>query len=364
MSVSASRLLLGAVALCLTAGPGAAATLLMGSYPDSIIVFDEGRRAVTGSVTLKTGLPTSMQMSDDGRFVYVTTITTSGIEVIDAASRRVVNSFSLNTGNTRYRFSGGAPDPTGRYFYTVLTRIDKGLDRYTIGKPQYAVIDLEQQKIVRTAEVEKEDDRQNGGRGAFKVSPDGKHLYVFGRKIIVVDIEQLKAVDRIDLAKPEGTALENVGFGGSLDTVAVAGHHVALFNATDPYVHNEVFGIARFDLDSRRFDFTPIGPAPETMAGLQVTPDGRFAYTVSTTGQYGNKRCEFWRFNLADNTVLGKGEFQCRSRFRFGLSGDGRKLYIYGASYDIEVYDAQTFKLERTWDLEKDTTGAGMVILR
>src|SRR5690606_11152780 len=129
---------------------------------------------------------------------------------------------------------------------------------------------------------------------------------VFGPKIIIVDTETLKAVDRIDLAKPEGTALENVGFGGALESVAVAGHHVALFNAAAPYVHNEVFGIARFDLDSRRFDFTPIGPAPETMAGLQVTPDGKTAFTVSTTGEYGNKRCEFWRFDLTDNSVTGK----------------------------------------------------------
>jgi len=358
-----NRLLFGAVAAAALAAPAAAATLVLGSYPDSLIVFDEGRGAVTGTVKLESGLPTSMQLSDDGKLIYVTTITTAGIEVIDAATRRVVNSFSLNRGNTRYRFSGGAPDPTGRYFYTMLTKIEKGLDRYTVGKQQYAVIDLQEQKVVRTADIAPEDERAGGGRGTFKVSPDGKNLYIFGQKILVLDIEELKVVDRIDLAKPEGTALENVGFGGALEAIRTDGQYAALFNAADPYVHNKVFGIARFDLDSRRFDFTPIGPAPETMAGLQVTPDGKTAYTVVTTGQYGNKRCEFWRFDLADNTVTGKSEFQCRSRFRFGMSADGRKLYIYGASYDIEVYDARTFRLEKTWDLDRDTTGAGMVVV-
>ena len=361
--LSSFRLALGAAAAVL-ATPVAAATLFLGSYPDSLLVFDERRGAVTGKVKLESGLPTSMQLSPDGKLIYVTTITTSGIEVIDTATRQVVKSVSLNRGNTKYRFSGGVPDPTGRYFYTMLTRIDKGLDRYTVGDLQYAVIDLEEQRVVRTADVEEKDERLGGGRGAFKMSSDGKYLYVFGRKILVVDTEELKVVDRIDLAKPEGTALENAGLGGTLDTIEVAGEHAALFNASDPYIHNKVFGIARFDLDTRRFDFTPIGPAPEAMAGLQVTPDGKTAYTVATTGKYGNKRCEFWRFDLADNRVLDKAEFECRSRFRFGLSGDGRKLYIYGASYDIEVYDARTLKYERTWDLAHDTTGAGMVMVR
>ena len=59
-----------------------------------------------------------------------------------------------------------------------------------------------------------------------------------------------------------------------------------------------------------------------------------------------------------------KAEFPCRTRFQFGMSGDGTKLYIYGASYDIEVYDAQTMKLDKTWDLGADATMAGMLVLK
>ena len=168
-------------------------------------------------------------------------------------------------------------------------------------------------------------------------------------------------MDRIDLAKPEGTGLENVGFGGSLETLRTPGQYVSLFNAADPYIHNKMFGVARFDLNSRQFDFTPIGPAPAAMAGLEVTPDGKQAYTVVTNGTLGAKRCEFWHMDLSTNAVVDKAEFPCRSRFRFGMSMDGRKLYIYGASFDIEVYDAKTLKLEATWDLGNDATGAGMV---
>lgn len=343
------------------AGAAPASTLFLGSYPDTLLIFDEGKGAVTGRIKLASGLPTSMQLSDDGKRIYVTTITTSGIEVIDTATHRVINQFSLNDGPTRWRFWGGTPDPTGRYFYTVGTKIEKGVDRYTVSKPLYMVVDLEKKSVVRTQEVDEQDARA-GGRGGYKVSPDGRFLYSFGEKIVIVDLPTLKAVERIDLAKPEGMGLEEVGFGGQLENQREPGKLVSLFNAQDPYIHAKMFGVARFDLTSRQFDFTPIGPAPDAMAGLQLSPDGKTAYTVVTNGKLGNKRCEFWRFDMTTNAVLDKAEFQCRSRFRFGLSGDGAKLYIYGASYDIEVYDARTLKRERTWDLGADTTGAGMVI--
>jgi hypothetical protein len=362
--MSRARSLAAGISALALAGTASAETLFLGSYPDMLLVFDEAQGKVTGQVKLASGLPTSMQMSEDGSRVYVTTITTSGIEVIDAATRKVINQFSLNDAATRWRFWGGTPDPSGRYFYTVGTKIEKGVDRYTVSKPLYMVIDLQEKAVTRTQEVDEQDTRGGGGRGGFKVSQDGKTLYVFGEKVVIVDLATLKATDRIDLAKPEGTGLEEVGFGGQLDNQRVAGQFVSLFNASDPHIHNKVFGVARFDLDTRQFDFTPIGPAPDAMAGLQVAPDGREAYTVVTNGKLGNKRCEFWRFDLKTNAVLQKAEFQCRSRFRFGMSGNGAKLYIYGASYDIEVYDARSLKLEKTWDLGYDTTGAGMVIAR
>jgi hypothetical protein len=97
------------------------------------------------------------------------------------------------------------------------------------------------------------------------------------------------------------------------------------------------------------------------MTGLQVTPDKKDAFTVVSNGTHGNKRCEFWHFDLATDQIKERSEFSCKSRFSFGMSGDGKKLYIYGASFEIEVYDAATLKYERTWDLNNDITGAGLV---
>ena len=173
--------------------------------------------------------------------------------------------------------------------YTSTTEIVKEADRYTLGKPKYTIIDLEQQKIAKTFDVAKEDEAANGGgggRGGLEISKDGKYLYQFRDKVVVFDAADFKVVDRIELAKPELPGLENVGFGGALDSISEPGKHISLFNASDPYVHNRIFGVARFDLDSRQMNFSPMGPSPAAMTGLQVAPDNKNAWTVVSNGTF------------------------------------------------------------------------------
>lgn len=350
----------------LLAVPAQAATLFMGAYPNSILVFDEAQGKVVDRIPLSTGLPTSLRLSFDKKKLFVTTNDHSGIEVIDTATHKVINHFVLNTATKRYRFNGGTPDPTGKFFYTMTTEIDKMVDHFEISKAKYTVIDLEGQKILKTVDVAKEDENANGGgygRGGFEISPDGKFLYQFRNTVVIMNTDDFKVVDRIELSKPDLPGMENIGFGGQLDSITEPGIHVSLFNSSDPIVHNRVFGVARFNLSTRQVNFTPIGPSPATMSGLQVAPDKKDAYTVVSNGTGGNKRCEFWHFNLDNSRIVGTAEFSCKSRFSFGMSANGAKLYIYGASFEIEVYDAKTLKYERTWDLNNDITGAGLAIV-
>lgn len=359
------KVLRTAFAACLSLLPlqAHAGTMYLGGYPNVLILFDETTGQATKRIPLATGLPTGLRESSDRKKIYVSTISTGGIETYDIASGKVIDSFSLNTPVTRYRFYSGVADPSGRYFYTVAERIDKDIDRYRISKPQYTVVDLKLKKVVRAVDMEAEDDTPGAAyRASYAISPDGKFFYVFRDKVTVVGTSDLKAVERFDLSKPEVTGFENVSFDGGVEAIRNQGQYVSLFNAADPYVHNKVFGVARFDLASRQFSFVPVGPAPASMAGLQITPDGKEGYTVVANGTLGNKRCEFWRFDLGTNKVLDKAEFPCRSRFQLGMSSDGSKLYIYGASFDIEVYDAKTLKLEKTWDIGNDATMAGLVV--
>jgi len=347
--------------LALSAAAASAGTLYLPAYPATVLVFDESQGKVVDHIPLATGTPMSIRLTPDHKKIYVTTIDQNGIEVIDVATRKVINHFVLNTATTQYRFRGGAVDPDGKLFYTVTREIDKLPEHFDVKRSKYTVIDLEQQKIVKTADMSVEDERTN--RLSYEVSPDGKYLYQFGPKIKILQTADFKVLDELDLAQPDFGAMENVHLGSDLDLITQPGVHTSVFNSADPIVHNRVFGLARLDLATRHVEYDPIGPAPAGMAGLQVTPDKKSAYTIVANGANGNKRCEFWKFDLTSDRLTQKGEVPCRTRFSFGMSSNGQKLYIYGAGFEIEVYDTATFKLEKTWDLQNDVTYAGIAVL-
>jgi len=346
--------------------------LYLPAYPAAVLVFDEGKAQIVDRIPLQTGTPMSIHLTPDHKKIYVTTIDHNGIEVIDVATRKVINHFELNTPTKQYRMYTGTADPEGKLFYAVIKEITAFPEHYEVAKPKYTVIDLEQQKIIKTVDIPKEEEAQNQGdfgMGALAMSPDGKYLYQFGAKITILQPSDFKVLDHIDLARPEAPGMEGVRFGGAdfgndLDLINEPGVHTGIFLSSDPIVHNRVFGLARFDLSTRHIDFNPIGPAPAGgMAGIEVTPDKKLAYTVISTGIHGTKRCEFWAFDLTNDRITQRAEVPCRTRFTLGISGDGKKLYIYGAGFDIEVYDAATLKYEKTWDLNNDVTYAGIVVI-
>ena len=274
-----------------------AGTLFCGAYPDWVLVIDEAQGKVIDRIKLDTGLPTSLRLSHDKKTIYVTTNDHGGIEVIDVATHKMTNHFVLNDATHKYRLQGGAPDPDGKLLYTTTTQITKLADRYEIGKPKYTIIDLAQQKIVKTVDQPTRTAplgdvataaapgvvavAADGGGGGFEVSPDGKYLYQFGSTITVLKAEDFSVVERIQLEQPDAPAMENLGLGGMQEALSDPGQRVSIFNYSDPIVHNRVFGLARFDLNTRKFDFTPIGPAPAAMTNLRITPDKKEGYTVS-----------------------------------------------------------------------------------
>ncbi len=337
-------------------------TLFMGAYPDLVIVVDEATGKVTDQIKLVTGLPRSLRFSPDKKTIYVSTNDHNGFEVIDVATHKVTNHFVLDEGTHRYRVGGGAPDPQGKFLYTMLTEITKQTDRFVLGKPKYAIVDLAQQKVVKSVDVPPPTPTDRGGPSGFEVSPDGKYLYQFGNTVKVLNATDFSLVDTIQLERPEGPPMENLGMGGLIEALSDPTQRVSIFNYSDPIVHNRVFGLARFDLNTRHFDFTPIGPAAGSVTGLHITPDKKMGYTMSQNGNGGNQRCEFWGLDLTNSKLVRTSEVPCRSRYSFSTSANGQKLYIWGAGFEIEVYDAVTFKHEVTWDLGHDVTGTMLVL--
>ena len=179
------------------------ATLFLGGYPSSLLVFDEGKGAVVDKIPLTTGLPVSIRLSNDKKTIYVVTNDHTGIEVVDVATRKVTNHFVLNTSTKQYRFYAGTPDPQGKLFYAVTKEITKFPEHYEVAKPKYTVVDLAQQKIVKTVDIPKEEEAQNQGDYGvawLEISPDGKLLYQFGQKITILQASDFKVVDHVDLA--------------------------------------------------------------------------------------------------------------------------------------------------------------------
>jgi DNA-binding beta-propeller fold protein YncE len=344
-------------------------TLFLGAYPDQVLVFDDAKGQMETKIKLSTGLPTSLSISMDRKTIYATTNDHDGIEVIDVASRKVISHFTLDTPTTKYRMNGAVPDPTNKFLYCITTEIVKRADHYDVGRPKYTMIDVAAQKIAKTVEIEKEDLPGNTGffgRFGFEVSTDGKYLYQFRDKVAILDAATLKVVQRMDLAKPDDPLMLRLGYGEQINSLRRPGYHISLFNAADPFVHHNVFGIARFNLNTKEVEFTPIGPAVEEMSGLQVSADMKDAWTVATLGgELGNKRCEFWHFELTSNKVTQKSEFPCRTNEysnEFVLSSDGKKLYTYGNGFDIQIYDSATLKHEGTWDMNSDCTGPLIIV--
>jgi DNA-binding beta-propeller fold protein YncE len=357
------RILFAMTAAAITTA-AAQGTLFVGTWPHTIQVVDEAKQKVVDHIELQTGVSHSMQISDDYKTIYASTIEKNGIEVIDVATRKVTNAFVLDEGGKKMRFSAWAPDPSGKLIYMIVRPIEKKIDRFEVGKTQFAVVDLAQKKIVKFVDMPGGEDAATGeGRGgSLRFSPDGKYLYRMGAAITIYDTSDFKVVDTIELSQPQFPGMQTVNLSQQLDGLQEPGMLVSLFNSSDPVIHKQIFGIARFDLDKRTFHFTPIGPSVPGMQGLHITPDRKTGYTVTTSGTPGNKRSEFWVIDVPTGKVIRTQEFDGRARYTFGMSSTGKDLYIYGAGYDIEVYDPATLKLRSTIDLQADQT-TGMIVV-
>jgi hypothetical protein len=288
--------------------------------------------------------------------LYGSTVRDNAIVSINLATRKVTDSFLLNSADTNYRLSGLAIDPTGKELYSVATPIVKKIDHYDVQPPQFVRIDLAARKISQMVPFPKDETAPNAYRRSMKVSPDGKLLYLFGDKIQVFNTSDFKPVKTIELAKTTDPSTDQLSLSPTNDPNESVGKLTGIFETSDPYVHRRIFGIADVDLSNMSYDLTPVGPADASMQPMMLTPDKKLGYTVAVFGTHGDRITEFWVFDMATKKIINRKQFLGRTRLNFGMSADGTKLMIYNAGFQIELYDAKTLELEKTIDLEGDTT--------
>lgn len=337
--------------------------LYIGIWPNRILVMDERDHKVIDEIKLHTGVPEQLLTSiDQRRMIAITDQRT--VEVIDLSTRRVTGHFAVVEGNRQGLVMSGTVSPRGRYLYLTVRSALKEIDRYVLEKAQFRIYDLDQRKLVRTFDFPKEfDERLGWANTTYKVSQDDKLLYVFREDILIFDLETFKQVDKIELSKPLYPGDFPINFDGEFYSNEDPAFVTSVFFATDPVVRRPVAGIVRVNLVTKQRLVIPIGPAMPVRGSLFLGPDRKKAYAVVVNdGQSPNRRPEFWVVDLEARKLVKRVEFQNRPRFTFALSSDARELYIYGPGPVIDIYNAETLKLDKTITVEGDITE--IVVLR
>ncbi|MBC7927064.1 MAG: hypothetical protein H7039_15555 [Bryobacteraceae bacterium] len=347
--------------------PAADSTLLfVGTWPKNVAVLEEASGTIIDRIQLISDAPRTLLPTQDRKKIIAITIKDAGFETIDVETRKVVDSFTLGSTTKRIRLQGSALDPGGRYVYVVMNVANKLIDRFEIEKPKFAIVDLQEKKIAKTVELPKEVSPSanmggggGGGRGGgqMRFSPDGKYLWFFRDNIYIVDTTDFKIVETIPLARPEFPYMEAISLSGNEDPNEEPGKMTAIFNTSDPVVHRRIFGVAQIDLNTRKIEFTPIGPAIASMNGnVRLSPDRKSAYGVTINGVHGDRYCEFFVLDMGSRKITKRASFPGRTRFSIGMTTDGKNLIVYGAGYTMELYDTTTLQFVRQIDMNADMT--------
>ncbi|OFW46096.1 MAG: hypothetical protein A3J29_10655 [Acidobacteria bacterium RIFCSPLOWO2_12_FULL_67_14b] len=321
--------------------------LYMGTYAGNIQIFDEATETKVGEIPLKTGIPRSLTLSQSRSKFYVLDSTLEKIEVVDIPTRSTLTTFTLSEGNKKTRIRGLQVDPLERFLILLTRTATKQIDRWEIGDISLQLYDLAQKKITRTIPWPRGEEREGVN---IRFSPDGKLLYFFGDDVLILETENFTEVDTWALSRPLESGLGRISFGSVDDFNEDPGFFTGLFTVQDPVMNRRIMGIGRVNLVGKSVDFTPIGPAEGV--GFAMAPDRKRGYgLMQQIGRY-----EFWAFDVEQRKLVGRTPFEGRPRMALRVSSNGRLLYVFQAGATIDVYEAATYKLLRTIQMNADQT--------
>ncbi len=352
-AVSALWLPLGAQgkAKPVSAGTG---TLYVGVFPDHFKVIDEATTTITGKVPFTSGMPRRTSLSKDRTRFYTVEAQQEKVEIIDIASRKTLDSFTLSQGNRKVRIKTLEPDPLHRFVMMVIRPVVKHIDRWEIEPSSIVQYDLATHKIANTLPWPTGEERENA---TMQFSPDGKLMYLFSEQdVLIYDTTTLKQIDRWELSKPVEEGYGAFEFGQIDAANDEPGFYTAMFQVQDPVQKRRIMGIGRVNLAAKKVDFYTLGPAQQV--GFTMAPGRKVAFGLfNEIGKY-----EFWKFDLEGRKVAARVEFPGRPRMSLKVSSNGKVLYIYNAGDTIDLYDAETFKFMKTINLGGDVTSDLFVV--
>ncbi len=212
-----------AKAPALTGGNG---TMYIGTYKGEIEIYDEATEKMVDKIVLKTGIPRSITPSPDRTRFYALNSRFEEVEVIDIASRKTIDSFKLSVGNKLIRVNNLQPDPNNKFLIVMYRTATKLVDRWEIGPPMIQQYDLATHQFTRTIPWPKGDERENVN---MRLGPDGKHLFLFGDEVTVLETTNFTEVESWPFAAPTEPGLGRINLGPSHDFYDPPGTFTGLF---------------------------------------------------------------------------------------------------------------------------------------
>jgi DNA-binding beta-propeller fold protein YncE len=336
--------------------------MYVGTLDHKLLIINENDGEIVGEIPVG-GIPRSAVLSADKSKLHIVT-TKMQVETVDLATRKVISSFALSDGRSTPRmmrgaggrgFSGIVVHPDGRHLYLTVTNTIKEVDHFRTEAPQFVMIDLVEKKVAKAMPFPKGYDQGFGFAATYKISPDGKRLYVFDEDIVVFNLDTFKEVERIPLAKPEYPGASPHRLTVTDDPNDAPGVVTSVFTSIDPIVHKETLGLGQIDLTTGKVKYQAIGPA-FPMVGFALTPDRKSGVSLMINRVGANREAEWWVWDIAGQKVVKRAPVPARISFRLGMSSTGKMLYLYGAGSTIEFFDADTLQSKKLLYLNKDTT--------
>ncbi|HLK20141.1 MAG TPA: hypothetical protein VKT81_14385 [Bryobacteraceae bacterium] len=322
--------------------------LYIGGRPSHITIIDEAIEKPIGEIKMRTGTPADIEISQDKKRFYCVDMSFENIEIVDIASRQVIDNFKLSEGNKKARLFGIEPDPLNRFLIIMTKTATKQSDHFEISPPTLQQYDLKEHKVIRTIPWPKGEEREFAN---MRFSPDGKLLYFFGDDILIYDTTDFKQVDKWELSRPIEDGFGRIDFNAMDDNNEEPGFFTGLFTVQDAVQNRKIMGIARVNFATKNVDFHALGP--DNHVSFSLAPGRKMGYGLhSEIGKY-----EFWSFDLVNNRLDRKMEFPGRPRMALKTSSNGKVLYVWQAGNTIDLYEAATFKYLRTITLDADSTG-------
>lgn len=323
-------------------------TLIIGSYPKQYWIIDEATEKVVGTIPFQSGIPRRTTLSRDRTRFYTIEAAMEKVEILDLATRKTIDTFTLSEGNRKVRIRSLEPDPQHRFLVMVIAPATKLIDRFEIAAPSLIQYDLRAHKIVRTIPWPNDEERQNAN---ILFSPDGGLMYLFSdQDVLIYETAGFTQVDKWELSRPIEEGFGRLEFGARDVTNDEPGFYTTLFNVSDPVQHRRMMGIGRVNLAAKSVDFYTLGPS--TGLSFTMAPGRKVAYGLfEDIGRY-----EFWKFDLEHRRFAGRTEFKGRPRMGLKTSSNGKVLYIFVAGNTIDLYDAETYQYLRTITIEGDMT--------